>query len=127
MAQWPRRRAALAVHDGVIGLLHAVPALVAVHRVVAPADRADRPTPISCIFASALLHEAQAALRRRVAPVGEGVVDRRAHALLLRQSSRAKRCVPVAVHAARPQQAEQVQRRAALAHMVAGGHQLGFS
>ena len=65
----------LAVHEQVVGLLDAVPALVAVHREVAADDGPD-PARADLVHPGLDLREVlHAALGRRVAAVGEGVHD----------------------------------------------------
>ena len=64
---------ALTVDERVIGVLEAVPALVAVHRVVAAHDRCDLADADLPALFHGLRHKVAAGGRGRVAPVEEGV------------------------------------------------------
>ncbi len=100
---------AVAVDEQVVGLLHAVPALVAVHREVAPDHRAD--ARVARLAAPALdrLEVALAAVRGGVAAVGERVHDDVGDAALGRQLDQRLQVVLGRVHAAVGDQADQVQ------------------
>ena len=108
--------------DRVVGELGPLPARVAVHRVVAAADGGDPPG-----LAQPALQFRQvgaAAVRQRVAAVGEGVEDDVGHALLGGQLDRGLDVLPAGVNAAVGDEAEQVQAPArAVAGALAGGQQ----
>ena len=110
------------VDDRVVGELGPLPARVAVHRVVAAADRADPPRlPQPALE---LGEVAAAAVRQRVAAVGEGVEDDVGHALLGGELDRRLDVLPAGVDAAVGDEAEQVQAPArAAAGALAGGQQ----
>ena len=100
----------LALRDEIVGLAHALPALVAVHRVVAAADRGDAAAPQ--LVALALQREQRGfrALGRRVAPVEEGVHAHVAHASAHGHLQQRLDLRLVTVHAARREQAQDMQR-----------------
>ena len=101
-----------AVDDRVVGELGPLPALVAVHRVVA-ARRPTRSRPVPALSSTAceLRQVADAAGRRGVAAVGDRRARRRA-ARCVRAASSIERVqvLLVAVHAAVRDQADEVQR-----------------
>ena len=108
--------------DRVVGELGPLPAGVAVHRVVAAADGGDAAGLVQP--ALQLLQVARAAVRQRVAAVGEGVEDDVGHALLGGELDRRLDVLPAGVDAAVGDQAEQVQAAArAAAGALAGGEQ----
>ena len=89
---------AVGVHQGVVGLGHAVPALVAVHGVVAAADGDDPHADRQRIRQPRNI--VRAGLRRRVPPVGKGVHHGR-HPGRLQQLGQRDRMVLMRVHATR--------------------------
>ena len=97
----------LRVHDRVVGELGPLPAAVAIHRVVAAADRGDAPGVAQP--ALELLEVAGRGLRQRVAPVGERVHDEVGHALLRGELDAGLDVLPARVHAAVGDEAHQVQ------------------
>ncbi len=104
--------------DRIVGELGALPARVAVHRVVAAADRGDATRLAQP--ALELVQVALAAVRQRVAAVGEGVEDDVGHAFLRGELDRRLDVLPARVHAAVGDEAEQVQSPArALARPLA--------
>ncbi len=112
----------MGVDDRVVGELHPLPARVAVHRVVAAADRADPPGGAQP--ALQLGEVLAAARRRRVAAVGEGVEDDVGDAFLGGQLDDRLEVLPARVDAAVGDQAEQVQPPPrAFARPRAGGDQ----
>ena len=96
--------------DRVVGELGPLPAGVAVHRVVAAADGADPARLAQPAFE--LGDVAAAAVRQRVAAVGEGVEDEVGDALLGGQLDRRLEVLPAGVDAAVGDQAEQVEAAA---------------
>ena len=114
-----RRPQALGVDDRVVGELAALPARVAIHRVVAAADRGD--TSRLAQPALKLGQVLAAAVRQRVAAVGEGVEDDVGHALLRGQLDRRLDVLPAGVHAAVGDQPEQVQAAARAAPGAVAG------
>ena len=95
MADFDRVRKArpLGIDDCVIGFGHAFPAFVAIHGVIAAADRRDADARKIGDAVQERLHEASCALRRRIAPVEEGVHMNR-QALRAQESAPAPRCGP---------------------------------
>jgi hypothetical protein len=71
------------------------------------------------------VHEALAAVRGCVAPVGEGLIHHAVHAFAPGQLQQGKQVRPVGMHAPRPQQAEQVQGTATLQGVLTCAHQCG--
>ena len=113
---------AAGVDDRVVGELAPLPAGVAIHRVVAAADRGD--TSGLAQPALELLQVGAAAVRQGVAAVGEGVEDEVGHALLRGQLDRRLDVLPARVDAAVGDQPEQVQAASrTLAGALAGGEQ----
>jgi hypothetical protein len=108
-----------AVDDQVPAPLHAVPALVAVHGPVAAADRGDAAGADAVELLLQFGHVAAPALRVGVAPIQEGVDEDVAEAALLRLGNDAVEVFGVRVHAARRDQAQQVQA-AAFGHAGVG-------
>ncbi len=109
-----RRELGLALHDRVVGELGAVPALVAVHRVVAARDGGHaRAAP-----GLHLREVAHPAVGARVAAVGEGVDHDVRHVLARGEVDERPQVVHARVHAAVRHQPEQVE-----AVGVAGGPQ----
>ncbi len=99
-------------HERLVGPRHAIPALVAIHRVVAPRDARDPAAPLR----QGLLQAFEVAARgagRRVAAVGEGVHADARHAGARGELEEALEMPLVRVHAAVREQAHQVERRAA--------------
>ena len=117
-----RRMQAAGMDDRVVGELDPLPAGVAVHRVIAAADRGD--TAGLAQPALELAEVAAAAVGQRVAAVGEGVKDDVGDALLRGELDRRLDVLPAGVDAAVGDEAEQVQAAArAAAGAVAGSQQ----
>ena len=114
---------AVSLGDGVIRLLDALPALVAIHGVVAPRDRRDLADADLTAFLFELGEIACRARRRHVAPVEEGMhIDFR-ESILLRHFEKPVEVLFVAVHAARRNEAEEVKCAARLLRAVDGVEQ----
>src|SRR3989454_167493 len=97
------------VHHRVVGDLGPLPALVAVHRVVAAHDRGDRdPAPVLGEEVDELLHEGAPGLGRRVPAVEPGV-DRHGQLVQVPEHDRRDEVVVERVHAAVADQAEQME------------------
>ena len=110
--------------DGLPGEFQPVPALVAVHGVIAADDRGHA----HVAFVAQGVQALQAGFgrpRRHVAAVQEGVHGDVGHAFAAGQFDHGEQVVFVAVHAARRQQAEQVQGAGGGPGGAAGGHELG--
>ena len=108
------RRVADALHDGGVGLVDALPALVAVHRVVAAGDGGDRARAELGDVRLQVAHEAARAVGRGVAPVGEGVDEDARQAAVACELQEGAQVVVAGVDAAVAQEAEEVERLAAL-------------
>jgi hypothetical protein len=111
-----RRRAAHAVHHRVVRDLGALPALVAVHRVVAAHHRRD--DGAAAVLAEQiheLLHEAEPRLRRSVAPV-EPCVDCHRQVVEVAEHDGGDQVLIERVHAAVADQAKEVERTATPLH-----------
>ena len=104
---------ALALDQQVVGLFHAVPALVAVHRIEAAADRSDLARGFGHL-ALELLEEALAAARVGVATVHKGVDVNLLQAVFLRDAEELIHVLQGGVHAAVGGEAHQVE-------LLAGG------
>ena len=100
---------ALTADDGAISLLHAVPALVAVHAPEAALDGGDLRVAKGLALLIQFLHKAGAAGRRHVTAVQEAVDIDLLHAPLLGHIQDAEDVGDVAVHAAVGKQAHDVQ------------------
>jgi hypothetical protein len=90
----------LRIHDGGIGALHAIPAFVAIHRVIAPGYRADAIAQCVTLF----LHQADAGLgrtRRCVAAIQKGMHAKLLHTLLLGEIEHRQQVQFVTMHATR--------------------------
>lgn len=107
----------------VIGQLHAIPAVVAVHRVVAADQRGDAPDAQRGEGVTAALQRGFGAARRRVAPVEEGMQINGFGAALCSQLDHGQDVLVVAVHAARRQQAHDMHRLAGRYGLIDGGGQ----
>ena len=103
---------ALCMSDGLIGLLLAVPAMVAVHCVVAAGDRRDLADADLLALCLELLDVRLCALRRHIAAVEEGVDVDVLDALLLCHLEQCVEVALVAVYAARGNEAEQMDSAA---------------
>ncbi len=108
-------RGRLRLHDGAVGRLNAVPAAVAVHRVVAAAD-GGHPR-----FAGIIRQVAQQAVQEALGRIGAGVapVQHRVHrhafdAGVRRRLQQREQVRDVRMHAAIGQQADEVQHRPGL-------------
>ena len=99
---------ALCMSDGLIGLLLAVPAMIAVHRVVAASDRRNLADADLLALRLELLEVRLCALRRHIAAIEEGVDVDVLDALLLCHLEKCVEVALVAVYAARGNEAEQV-------------------
>ena len=105
-----------AVHHGIVGDLGAVPALVAVHRVVAPHHGGDHgAAALLCQQVPELPHERERRLRRRIAPV-EPCVDRDRHLVELAQPGGGHEMPVQGMDAAVAEQSQEVERAAPLLH-----------
>ncbi len=104
-----RRLHALAVHQGGVGFLHAVPAVVAVHRVIAARHGRNRADADFLHFFQAGGDVLPAGGRRDVAPVEKGVDEDLFAAALLRQPQQRVQVGVVAVDPAVRQKAHDVQ------------------
>ena len=103
--------------DRVVGELRAVPAPVAVHRVVAAGDRGHAAARLAQP-ALRLGHVGRARVRRGVAPVGERVQHDVGHLRPRRELDAGVQVVEAGVHAALRHQAEQVQPPAGAARLA---------
>ena len=113
-----RRRARVPSTRSVVRLGHALPVLVAVHRVVAADDRRDARARIAC---ANLVHErerSRRAARRRIAAVQKGVHENLRDAGRGGEVDHGRDLPLVAVHAARRQEPHHVQRAMAVARGV---------
>ena len=79
-----RRRGPLGLDHRAVGKLGTIPALVAIHGVIAAAHRGDLAPPDPLQLGDQMLHEPGGARRRFVAAIGEGVDVDPFHAQLLR-------------------------------------------
>ena len=112
---------AFGVDHGVVGQGHALPALVAVHGIVAAGDRREMDRQ-ACLQAGLdVLQALKRAARRHVAAVEEGV-DPHRHAGARDQVGQRDEMVLVGMHATRRGEAHQV---AGTAVLLQGGDQLG--
>ena len=108
------RRRALPVNEEVVGLFDALPALVAVHRVVA-SDHARE----HCTLARGgklllkALYEPEAALRIRVAPVHEGMNEYLADPFFFSKINKGEEVLEACMHAAVGKESHQMERRIA--------------
>ena len=112
-----------ALGDRVVRLLHALPALVAIHRVVAAGDRRDAAQLERVDLVLQAVDILDARLRRGVAAVHEAVEADLAQAVAARQLEQREHMVDVRMHAAVRQQAEDVQRRIKPLALVDRAHQ----
>ena len=99
---------ALCMSDGLIGLLLAVPAMIAVHRVVAASDRRDLADADLLALRFELFEVRLCALWWHIAAIEEGVDVDVLDALLLCHLEKCVEVALVAVYAARGNEAEQV-------------------
>ena len=102
-------------HNGVEGLLHALPALVAVHRVIAPRNRSDFCHARKTFFSDELfkfLDIALAARRRHIAAIHEAMDANIAHAISGRVLNERIQMLVRGMHATIGKQAHEVQRSA---------------
>ena len=111
---------ALAADDGVVALLHAVPALVAVHAPEAALDGGDPRVAEGIALLLQLTDEARAAGGRHVASVEEAVDEDLLHAALLGHVEDAEDVDEVAVHAAVGHEAHDVQGLAVCLRVLHG-------
>jgi len=125
LAQWllvialDRRRRArrgrdrLLARQHVIGLLHALPTIITVHRPKTSAHRRDGADADLAALRFDLLNEAEPALRRRVAPVGEPMDEnlRLRQAVVFRLLQDSVKVLKHTVHAAVGHDAHHVQFR----------------
>ena len=116
---------ALAVDHGVIGHLHALPALVAIHGVIAAHHRGDPAHADLGAFVPQLRHEVLAAGGGHVAAVQEAVDVHLGQALVLCHLQQGEQMLDVGVYAAVGQQTVQVQA-AALGQTVVHGLVIGI-
>ena len=110
----------LAADDGVIALLHAVPALVTIHAPEASLKSGYLGVAKLIALLLKLLDKARAALGRDVASVEEAVDIDLLNAALLCHIERRKDVVQVAVHAAGGEKPHNMQRVAAVLGVVHG-------
>ena len=101
------------VHEHVVGLLGALPALVAIHRPIAPDDGAHARAAALLAPLLHLLEKAGARVGQRVAPVGEGVHHDVVGGLRRHRDQRLE-VVPPGVHAAVGDEADEVHARRVL-------------
>ena len=124
-----RRRVAVVVaftiHHGVVGHLHALPALVTIHGVVASHHRGDPAHAQLGAFVLQLLHEALAAGGGHVPPVQEAVDIHLRQPLVLGHLQQGEQVLDVGVYAAVGQQAVQMQA-GALGKAVVHGLVIGL-
>ena len=113
---------ALAVYEGGVGLFHPVPAVVAVHGVVAAGDGGDFAHAQLGELLLELLDVALAGIGRDVAAVHDGVHVQLGGAQVLCQVQQAEQMLDVAVHAARGEKAHQMDGFAALDGGLHGPH-----
>ena len=104
--------------NGVVGFLHAVPALIAVHCVVATGNRSDLPNANFLDFFFERGEIFSGRTRRNVAPVQKCVHVNFFNALVLGKFQQAVKVVGVAVNAARGKQSEQMQCAAARQNFI---------
>src|SRR5260370_4333099 len=104
-----------AVDDGAIGEFDALPAIVAVHGVIAADQGGNLPDAEFTTFLLELAHEIAAAARRRVAAVHEAVDENVFHLLLLGHFEQREEMMDVGVHAAIAEQTHQMQMALAAA------------
>ena len=113
----------LRVGNRLIGELLALPALIAIHGVVTPADRSDlADADLRRLFLDRL-EILLRALGRHIAPIEEGMNPDLGQTLTLRELEHGKEMIVVTVHAARGDQAHNVQRAAVLLDTVHDGEQ----
>ena len=98
-----------AMNQRAVGQLDALPAIVAVHRVVAADERGDFADLQLAHFLLELAHEVAAAVRRSVAAVHEAVDENFLDLLLLGQFEQREEMRDVGVHAAVAEQADEVE------------------
>ena len=115
----------VAFGDGLEGKLHAIPALVAVHRVVAAAERGDEGAGHIRAFGLESFERGARAARRRVAAIEEGVHGDARHAAARGEVEHGEDVRLVAVHAAGRDEAKQVERAIGRLGRVAGLHERG--
>ena len=102
-------------YDGIEGLLHALPALIAVHRVIAPRNRSDFCHARKTFFSDELfklLDIALAARRRHIATIHEAMDANIAHAISGRVLNERIQMLVRGMHATIGKQAHEVQRSA---------------
>ncbi len=99
----------IAVNHGAISALDALPAVIAIHGVVAPGERCNPPASDLAYFLLQLLDKIHAAMRRRVAAVHKAVDKHALNTLLSRHPQKRKKMLYVRVHASIAQQAEEMQ------------------
>jgi hypothetical protein len=104
-----------AVDEKIVGLVHAFPALVAIHRVVAADDGSDARTGMARAQFLEQRERRAGTARRRVAAVEESVHVYARRSSLGRQFDHRGDLALVAVHAARREEPEHVQRPACVA------------
>ena len=90
----------IAVNHGAIGALDALPAVVAIHRVVAAGERCDAPAANLADFLLQLLDVFDAAVRRSVATVHEAVDEDALDVMFTRHPKKRVEVLHVRVHAA---------------------------
>src|SRR5712691_508401 len=98
-----------AVNHRAIGLFDALPAVVAVHGIVAPDDRRNLPAAEFAKLLLQLTQKIRAARGRSVAPVQEAMHKDALDLVLARNAEQREHMLDVRVHAAITQQAQQVQ------------------
>ena len=103
---------ALAVHHRGVGLLHALPAVIAVHRVVAARDRGNSANADLVHFGLQFLDKALAGIGRHIAAVHDGMHINLLQARAPGHFQQRIQVRIVAVHAAIGNKANQVQRSA---------------
>ena len=104
-----RARFGLAVHDGAVGQLHALPAIIAIHGVVTADESGDLSDLQLAHLLLQLADEIAAAVRRRVAAVHEAMDEDFLDFLLLGHFEQREKMLDVRVHAAIAEQAEEVE------------------
>ena len=115
---------AFALHQEVVGLLHAVPALVAVHGIETPDDGRDDATGLLALGLQ-LLDKSFPALRVSVAAVHEAVHVGVLDAVLLGNLTKFEQVVQRRMHAARGSQPHQVHALAILLGIFVCRHDFG--
>ena len=99
----------VAVHHRAVGFFDALPAIVAIHRVVAAADAGDLAHAIFANFLFELAQKIDAAFGRRVAPVHEAVDENFCDFVFARHAQERKEVLDVGMNSAIAEKPHQVQ------------------